>query len=248
VGLGAFFDRGRGWSVRADLRTAVLPAREDHLLGLDFEVFITLYRLAEFVEPPPAMAIYVRDTDGDQIADANDRCPRRIEDRDDFEDDDGCPDIDDDRDEILDISDKCKFEPEIWNGFRDHDGCPDDMPDEVTAVIGVLEGVAFAKGSDRIRRKSFKALDRVAAVLVKFPSVRGRIVGHSDKDGTPDADLDLAQRRAQAVKYYLVAKGVHELRLGAVGVGAEQPIDEEASAEASALSGRAEFQVRRREE
>jgi hypothetical protein len=68
------------------------------------------------------------DRDGDGIADSRDRCPDDPEDRDGFQDEDGCPDPDNDRDGIPDVRDKCPNEPETYNGFQDDDGCPDRRP------------------------------------------------------------------------------------------------------------------------
>jgi large repetitive protein len=73
------------------------------------------------------------DRDGDGIRDALDQCPDVPEDKDGFEDDDGCPDDDNDGDGIVDRADKCPNEPETKNGFEDADGCPDagELPSDV---------------------------------------------------------------------------------------------------------------------
>ncbi len=65
------------------------------------------------------------DRDGDGIPDVRDKCPNQPEDKDGFQDDDGCPDPDNDEDGILDSADKCPNEPEDFDGFEDEDGCPD---------------------------------------------------------------------------------------------------------------------------
>jgi hypothetical protein len=65
------------------------------------------------------------DRDGDGVRDDVDRCPDDPEDRDGFEDEDGCPEADNDRDGIRDVDDKCPAEPESKNGRQDEDGCPD---------------------------------------------------------------------------------------------------------------------------
>ena len=65
------------------------------------------------------------DRDGDGIPDVRDKCPDDPEDKDGFEDEDGCPDPDNDKDGILDAADKCPNEPEDFDGFEDEDGCPD---------------------------------------------------------------------------------------------------------------------------
>ncbi|MFT3692991.1 MAG: OmpA family protein [Kofleriaceae bacterium] len=65
------------------------------------------------------------DRDGDGIKDNVDKCPDEPEDKDGFEDEDGCPDLDNDKDGIPDATDKCPNEPEDKDGFEDEDGCPD---------------------------------------------------------------------------------------------------------------------------
>src|SRR5207248_10527593 len=65
------------------------------------------------------------DNDHDGIPDAADKCPLCPEDKDGFEDADGCPDVDNDKDGIPDSLDACPNEPETINGFKDDDGCPD---------------------------------------------------------------------------------------------------------------------------
>ena len=73
-------------------------------------------------EPAPDPFV---DRDGDGIPDVRDKCPDEPEDKDGFEDEDGCPDPDNDKDGILDAADKCPNEPEDFDGFEDEDGCPD---------------------------------------------------------------------------------------------------------------------------
>src|SRR5262249_40401597 len=65
------------------------------------------------------------DRDHDGLSGAADRCPNEAEDKDGFEDDDGCPDVDNDNDGIADAEDRCPNQPEDRDGFQDADGCPD---------------------------------------------------------------------------------------------------------------------------
>ena len=67
----------------------------------------------------------VRDSDGDGIPNGRDKCPNVPEDKDGFEDEDGCPDLDNDHDGIPDSEDKCPNQAEDIDGFQDEDGCPD---------------------------------------------------------------------------------------------------------------------------
>ena len=71
-----------------------------------------------------------KDTDGDGLFDHVDQCVNEPEDKDNFEDSDGCPDLDDDRDGILDVADRCRLEPEDKDTFEDEDGCPDPDNDK----------------------------------------------------------------------------------------------------------------------
>jgi len=75
--------------------------------------------------PPPD-----KDTDGDGLVDRLDKCPLDPEDKDGFEDDDGCPDLDNDKDGVPDVTDKCPMVPEDKDGFEDDDGCPDPDNDK----------------------------------------------------------------------------------------------------------------------
>ena len=70
------------------------------------------------------------DRDGDGIPDDVDVCPNDPEDKDGFEDVDGCPDYDNDNDGIYDAQDQCPDHPEDRDGFNDADGCPDEDNDK----------------------------------------------------------------------------------------------------------------------
>jgi len=65
------------------------------------------------------------DQDDDRIRDTRDKCPTIPEDKDDFEDEDGCPDIDNDQDAVLDPDDQCPLVAEDHDKFQDFDGCPE---------------------------------------------------------------------------------------------------------------------------
>lgn len=67
-----------------------------------------------------------RDADGDGVPDLADLCSDQAEDVDGFEDDDGCPDLDNDHDSIADNDDACPDKPEDVDGFEDDDGCPEE--------------------------------------------------------------------------------------------------------------------------
>ncbi len=111
------------------------------------------------------------DSDGDGLDDRDDACPKVAEDRDGFEDANGCPDPDDDGDGVLDRDDRCRLEAEDRDGFQDADGCPDADDD----ADGVLD--------------SADACPRPAAGASAAETAEDRD-GHADHDGCPDPDND----------------------------------------------------------
>ncbi len=80
---------------------------------------------AAVAKSPRDRCVGYGDKDGDGLKDNVDKCPTEPEDKDGFQDDDGCPDPDNDGDGIPDVTDKCPNEPEDKDGFQDDDGCPD---------------------------------------------------------------------------------------------------------------------------
>jgi outer membrane protein OmpA-like peptidoglycan-associated protein len=102
------------------------------------------------------------DRDGDGIRDSLDKCPTVPEDKDGFEDEDGCPDKDNDNDGIVDVLDKCPNVAEDKDGFEDEDGCP-DMDNDKDGIL------------DAVDRCPNEAEDKD---------------GFEDEDGCPDMDND----------------------------------------------------------
>jgi OOP family OmpA-OmpF porin len=154
------------------------------------------------------------DADGDGITGDADRCPDQAEDRDGFQDEDGCPDPDNDGDGIADAQDTCPDQPETVNGWQDGDGCPDELPGDVAAALATT--VRFAPGHARVTEASSAPLRAVRAMLEHHAELRIAIIGHPERAGGED----LARRRADAVKWYLVDLGIPEdqivTRVGAV--------------------------------
>jgi outer membrane protein OmpA-like peptidoglycan-associated protein len=176
------------------------------------------------------------DNDNDGIPDVNDRCPKEQEDKDGFDDEDGCPDEDNDGDGILDAKDQCPDEPETVNGYQDLDGCPDQGVQggpKLTAAEIDLQGerIDFAGRSDNLTKAAQQTLDVVATIMKSNPRVRFRIeVGveeASTKKKDKTADQNLTQRRAEAVRAYLMNKGVDAPQLDAAGLGSDRPVDKD---------------------
>jgi len=149
AGVGFKIAFGQHAGLRLDGRILVPPAvfgdwlpvgKETKYEGPDFETIGSLYlnfgeiergnktfvKKEVVVMPPPPSP----DPDGDGILGKDDNCPTVPEDRDGFEDEDGCPDADNDKDGIPDVSDRCPNDPEDKDGFEDADGCPDPDNDK----------------------------------------------------------------------------------------------------------------------
>lgn len=214
--------------------------------------------------PPP-------DRDGDGIPDAVDGCPDDPEDKDGYQDEDGCPEYDRDGDgvrdevdmcpdtpgprelqgcpdrdgdQIPDISDKCPDEP----GPPEHEGCPPPPEEEHVVLeserIKINNQILFEFGSDRIDRKSFKILDEVAQLLRAHPEVAPVLIeGHTDSVGSRPFNLDLSKRRARAVERYLITKGIAGTRLKSAGFGFDRPVVPNDSPLNRAKNRRTEFKL-----
>ena len=208
----------------------------------------------------------VRDADGDGIDDDQDKCPaepgdpphgcpNEDADGDGFDDDedacpeepgvspDGCPEADTDGDGLQDSLDKCIDDPENFNGFEDEDGCPDEVPKDVKKLTGSIEGITFETGSAVIRKSSAATLDDVVRILGEHPQIRIEIAGHTDSTGSYDHNLALSEQRANAVRDYLVDKGIDTGRLQTRGAGPDEPRDTNLTAEGRAANRRIEFTI-----
>jgi outer membrane protein OmpA-like peptidoglycan-associated protein len=189
------------------------------------------------------------DNDGDGVLDANDKCPGTDnnldtkEDRDGFEDQDGCPDYDNDGDGIPDSLDQCPDEAEVFNGYNDEDGCPDEKP-EIDVQAGkaiVLEGITFGSGSATLSDESMTTLQKVYKTLNDNPTMEVEIRGYTDNTGNYNNNVSLSQRRADAVKLYLVYKGIRPNRISTKGYGPADPIAPNNTRDGRAKNRRIEF-------
>ncbi len=195
---------------------------------------------------PPAPecgdVVAVADSDGDGVPDDRDRCPgtpagAQV-------DADGCP-LDSDGDGVYDGLDQCPDTPR--GAVVDTRGCPldsdgdgvydglDQCPDtqagakvdsrgcEIPAVI-TLSGVTFEVNTANLRPESRSVLNEMATQLKANPTVKVEVAGHTDNTGEAAYNLDLSQRRAEAVRDYLIAQGVPAAQLTARGYGETSPV------------------------
>ncbi len=179
-----------------------------------------------------------KDSDGDGFTDDVDACPDQP-----GVAPDGCPAKDSDGDGIPDVDDKCVQEPETRNGYDDTDGCPDEVPKSVKQYTGVIQGIFFDFNKDTIAASSAPALDAAAKIFQEFPDLRVEITGHADGIGSREYNIQLSERRAEAVKRYLVGKGIPAGRIETRGAGPDAPIDDNQSEAGRAKNRRIEFKL-----
>ena len=160
-----------------------------------------------------------KDTDNDGVVNANDKCPTIPEDKDGFQDDDGCP--------------------EAGHG-------PDAVKVGANS-LDVKGRVFFDTGSDRIQDRSYRLLDTIATVINLHKEIPKVVVaGHTDSRGNPDKNRELSQKRAESVVKYLVSKGVFPDRLEAKGYGFDEPLLPNANTTAEhEVNRRVEFRIER---
>jgi outer membrane protein OmpA-like peptidoglycan-associated protein len=200
--------------------------------------------------PPPPLPVVVKkeppppkDSDGDGLVDPEDECPQEAEDKDGFEDSNGCPDLDNDGDKIADIDDACPDEPEVINGIKDEDGCPDEgLIVMVENRVVVAETVLFKSARARVKRAGRKTLAAIIDLFKQHPEWdRIVIEGHADSRGKPEYNQWLSEKRAKKTRDAMIKLGMPADKIEAVGFGESRPLVEDTSDEAAAKNRRVEF-------
>jgi outer membrane protein OmpA-like peptidoglycan-associated protein len=105
------------------------------------------------------------------------------------------------------------------------------------------KNIVFKTGTAVLSAKSYPTLDQLYSALKKYPKLKLEISGHTDNVGNPQSNLLLSQKRATAVKYYLIKKGIVSTRLKAIGFGKNRPISDNKTEAGRALNRRVEFKV-----
>ena len=188
--------------------------------------------------PPPGAILDAQgcayDTDGDGIVAGVDLCrftPAGV-----TVDRFGCA-IDSDKDAVPDYLDLCPSTP--LGVIVDTDGCP--LPDQ---KILSLSGINFGFDQTVITNDSKEILLYAAdAVKNTGPVLEVRVEGHTDNIGTDAYNLELSQRRAEAVVDYLVSQGANPDRLIPIGMGESLPVANNDTAAGRAANRRVDFVI-----
>ncbi len=199
------------------------------------------------------------DSDGDGVPDSRDQCPGTplgtpVN-------ADGCSDSDGDG--VYDTRDLCPGTPPGTavdiNGCSDIDGdgisdrvdsCPNSPQGQPVMSNGcaaeqsvVLDGVNFEFNSAKLEVNAQRLLDRVAKSLLDSPTFVVELQGHTDNIGSDAYNLMLSQDRANAVKAYLIGKGVEPDRMVARGYGERQPVADNSTDDGRTRNRRVEMKV-----
>ncbi|WP_072008626.1 OmpA family protein [Hymenobacter sp. IS2118] len=104
-------------------------------------------------------------------------------------------------------------------------------------------GILFDTNSSSLRPASLSEIDKMAAVLQKYPDTNVLVEGHTDASGSDAINQPLSERRAQAVAGEAIAQGVASSRVTTQGYGSSQPIADNASAEGKQANRRVEVAI-----
>jgi OOP family OmpA-OmpF porin len=173
------------------------------------------------------------DNDKDGIVNEEDRCPdaagpASLK---------GCPDTDGDG--VADIDDRCP----AAKGTIANKGCPELTPEVIQKITNIASKIFFETNSDVLKVASTTELDELATILTTYENSILTIEGHTDSKGTDEYNMTLSEKRARAVKTYLVGKGIAESRLKSAGFGETTPIADNNTAAGRAKNRRVELKT-----
>ena len=178
------------------------------------------------------------DTDGDGVPDYLDECPDTKTEAIGHTDAKGC-DLDTDGDGVPDYKDEC---PTVA-GLKENKGCP-EIKREVRQLLNkAMQGIQFEAGKATIKSSSNQILDLIASIFIENSNYIVEVQGHTDNTGKAEVNKTLSDKRANAVRDYLINKGVPAERLTAVGYGQEMPIADNKTKAGRAKNRRVEFKI-----
>jgi len=160
------------------------------------------------------------DADGDGIADKDDACPNEKG----AKANKGCPDTDGDG--VVDKDDAC---PTVA-GPASNKGCPIEPSTEVMATLNEYgKIILFDTGKATFHKETINVLESMVLIFKEYPQANFIIAGHTDSVGSDKSNQLLSERRAAAVRDYLIANGINADRLKTVGFGESKPVDTNAT-------------------
>ncbi len=110
-------------------------------------------------------------------------------------------------------------------------------------ILSRTDNIYFPSGSSQLDPRSQPLLNSLVDIIMRCPELTIEVGGHTDSDGSDTSNLALSERRAGAVKQYLVSKNVPDSRIRSVGYGEGRPVAPNTSAEGKQRNRRIEFVV-----
>ncbi|OBX26701.1 thrombospondin type 3 repeat-containing protein [Gelidibacter algens] len=177
------------------------------------------------------------DADADGVADKDDECPNEAGPA----ANKGCPWKDTDGDGVLDKDDKCPNEA----GTVANNGCPEVKPtvEEMETLNEYARTILFDTGKSTFKKESIQTLESMHAIFHKYPQATFALEGYTDSVGSEKSNQLLSERRANAVRDWLIANGIKQDRLTAKGFGEENPIDSNTTAAGRTNNRRVEVKL-----
>jgi len=181
------------------------------------------------------------DKDNDGIYDKDDACPDELGPASADPKKHGCP-PDKDGDGVPDAQDACPDLAGEAGKDAARNGCP--APKVTKEKIEIAQRIEFTQARAELLPESLPILDAIAKVILEHPEITKMVVeGHTDDQGGAEYNLELSEKRAQAVKEYLVKAGVARERIEAKGYGHSKPIAPNDTEEGRKTNRRVEFRV-----
>ena len=183
------------------------------------------------------------DLDADGVPDYLDKCPNTPHEVE--VDENGCP-LDSDLDGVPDYLDQC---PGTKPGMQvDKNGCEVEVkppkPEVIIKDVKPNEEVvlssetSFEFNSAQLKKSAYPELDKLLAVMKKYPLSRWKIEGHTDNVGSEKGNLRISKMRAQSVLNYFVSRGIPSIRFEVVGLGSKFPVADNKTKEGRAKNRR----------
>ena len=113
-----------------------------------------------------------------------------------------------------------------------------ELPNVIT-----LDNLHFDTGKSTIRSSSYKTLNDLAEYMLLKPDLKIEIGGHTDNVGEDASNMTLSEKRAEAVKAYLIKKGVKATSLTSKGYGETKPVSKNDTAKGRQMNRRTEIKV-----
>ena len=240
AGAGIKFPISQAWALKAEaiylakIDNKHNTAADNNLIGL---VGLT-YSFGAVEKPAPKETVVEevvvvaveKDSDGDGVYDALDKCPNTPAGS--TVGADGCPiSMDDDHDGVINAKDLC---PNTPAGEKvDTHGCP----------LTINLEVNFANDSAEVPASASARLDKYAEFLKRNTIYNAKIVGYTDSRGSEAYNKKLSERRAKAVMQALIERGVNPKQLSAIGMGELNPVASNETAEGRAQNRRIEAEM-----